>query len=288
MIDDIKCSMPICSENRSGCGVRIGFFRINATLLIILCSACNVFHQNSSSVEALRNNGMYRIILTVLFILVMVLNFDNAFASIVIGNTRVIYNAGAKEVTVGITNRSSAPVLVQSWMDDGDARTNPALSKVPFVIVPPITRVDAQGRQALRISIIDETNLPPDRESLFWLNVLDVPVKPTASESMNRLQVALQSRIKLFYRPEGLRGSPEMAVRELIWQSNESGVSVRNPGVRFVSLISITSSTGVWGVDMVEPGESQQINAPIKPKTPILIAWIDDNGATQFFEAITK
>lgn len=231
---------------------------------------------------------MNRIISLILFIFVMVFNVENAVASIVMGNTRVIYNAVAKDVSVAITNRSSAPVLVQSWMDEGDAEASPALSKVPFVILPPITRVDAQGRQALRISVIDASRLPSDRESLFWLNVLDVPMKLPTLESKNRLQVALQSRVKFFYRPEGLRGTSQKAPEGLIWRSTANGVTATNPSAWYVSLLSVTANNSVWPLDMVAPGESREFKADIKAGTSLKVAWIDDNGTIQVVDAITR
>ncbi len=43
--------------------------------------------------------------------------------------------------------------------------------------------------------------LPQDRESLFYLNVREIPPKP---DKPNVLQLAMQSRIKLFYRPAAI------------------------------------------------------------------------------------
>ncbi len=62
--------------------------------------------------------------------------------------------------------------------------------------------------------------LPKDRESVFWFNVLEVPPKPDAATVANQslLQLAFRTRIKLFYRPEALKGilrstiSPEMVL----------------------------------------------------------------------------
>lgn len=128
----------------------------------------------------------------------------STYASVVLNNTRVIFPAQAKKVTVPLTNHSSKPVLVQSWLDNGDAASDPALTATPFIIIPPVTRIDGGKSQTLRLLAINTSALPRDKESVFWLNVLDVPVKP-AAEDKNRLQVALRSRVKLFF---GLRNCP--------------------------------------------------------------------------------
>jgi chaperone protein EcpD len=210
-----------------------------------------------------------------------------AEASIVMNNTRVIYNAAAREVTVPIKNRSSRPVLVQSWLDNGDVNADPTTHHTPFVILPPITRVEGDSAKTLRLRAVNITALPADRESVFWLNVLDVPVKLSASEK-NRLQVALQSRVKVFYRPAGLRGSPGKAVEELIWRSHGKGVTVTNPTAWQVSLVSVSSQEGEWPVDIVAPGKTRDFPLPLKASTPIGVTWIDDNGGTQIYSAVTQ
>lgn len=58
-------------------------------------------------------------------------------ASVVISGTRVIYPADAKEVSVKINNGGPSPVLLQSWIDNGDVNAKPSAIKVPFVLTPP-------------------------------------------------------------------------------------------------------------------------------------------------------
>ena len=51
-------------------------------------------------------------------------------------------------------------------------------------------------------------HLPQDRETVYWLNVLEIPPKPKAGSDAaeDDLQLAVRSRLKLFYRPKGLQG----------------------------------------------------------------------------------
>lgn len=64
-------------------------------------------------------------------------------AEIVIHGTRVIYPSDAREVTLQVSNNGSKPALVQAWLDEGDSKSTPDQSKVPFMIAPPISRVEA-------------------------------------------------------------------------------------------------------------------------------------------------
>lgn len=211
----------------------------------------------------------------------------STYASVVLNNTRVIFPAQAKEVTVPLTNHSSKPVLVQSWLDNGDAASDPALTATPFIIIPPVTRIDGGKSQTLRLLAINTSALPRDKESVFWLNVLDVPVKP-AAEDKNRLQVALRSRVKLFFRPEKLPGTPEKAAKELVWRSGDRGLTVTNSSGWYVSLVSVTAKGNTWPVDMVGPGKSRKFPVEISEGTPIQVEWVDDNGSTQYCDAMMK
>jgi chaperone protein EcpD len=97
-----------------------------------------------------------------------------AFASVVLAGTRVIYPEKEREVTLKLTNEGTSPALVQAWVDDGNANATPDEAKSPFTLVPPLFRLDPKKGQTLRIIYLREP-LPSDRESLFWLNVLEVP-----------------------------------------------------------------------------------------------------------------
>lgn len=142
-----------------------------------------------------------------------------AQASVEIGGTRVIYPASKSEVSISLLNNDKKPRLVQAWVDSGDASLRPEASTAPFQITPPLARVNPGKGQTLRL-IFTQGEVPTDRESVFWLNVLEVPPKPTVAkgEENNYLQFAVRSRMKIFYRPNGLPGSPDQAVNELRWR----------------------------------------------------------------------
>ena len=134
----------------------------------------------------------------------------DAHASVTISGTRVVYPLGQREVTVKLDNDSLHPSLVQVWMDDGNAAAKPGDIQVPFVITPPIFRMEPKKSQVLRVMYSGEP-LPSDRESVYWLNVLDIPPKAEDAPDTNALQFAFRIRIKLFVRPAKLLGKPEDA-----------------------------------------------------------------------------
>ncbi len=85
-----------------------------------------------------------------------------AHASIVVGGTRVIYNADASEVTLKLTNQGETPALAQTWIDNGDAKAAPSTIATPFTLTPPVSRIDPGKAQTLRIFYMGES-LPKDR-----------------------------------------------------------------------------------------------------------------------------
>jgi chaperone protein EcpD len=195
-----------------------------------------------------------------------------AHASVTIGGTRVVYPLDQREVTVKLDNDSRTPSLVQVWMDDGNADTKPADSKTPFVITPPIFRMDAGKSQTLRVMFTGEA-LPQDRESVYWLNVLDVPPKADVAPDTNTLQFAYRTRVKVFVRPPKLQGKPDDAPRQLDWkvvpapQGKGQALAVSNPTAYYVSFseIAVSANGRTYKNDqggMVPPHGKQIIDVP--------------------------
>lgn len=68
--------------------------------------------------------------------------------------------------------------------------------------LPPLQRVEPGAKGQVKIQTTGSlAGLPQDRESLFYFNVREIPPK---SSKPNTLQLALQTRVKMFYRPETL------------------------------------------------------------------------------------
>ena len=170
--------------------------------------------------------------------------FSSAQAGIQINSTRVIYPAENPEVTLGMTNNATTPRLIQSWIDDGDADASPETISVPFIVTPPIFRINPGQGQSLRI-VFTGGNVPKDRESVFWLNILEIQPKPGGKKEQadSYLKFFVRSRLKIFYRPEGLIGSPDGAASTLSWRLIQNGrdfsLECVNPSAYNVSISEV-------------------------------------------------
>ncbi|HGB6406542.1 TPA: molecular chaperone, partial [Salmonella enterica subsp. enterica serovar Oranienburg] len=96
----------------------------------------------------------------------------------------------------------SGVYLIQSWVDGGQKS-----DRSPFIVTPPLFRINPGEENILRI-VRTGGFLPENRESVFWLNVKSIPAMDSRAPDENRLQLVVKSRLKLFYRPSGLKGDP--------------------------------------------------------------------------------
>ena len=218
-----------------------------------------------------------------------------ASASVVLHGTRVVYPSDARDVTIALENNGPLPVLVQSWLDAGDANAAPDESNVPIVLTPPLFRLDASRTQSLRL-IYTQAELPRDRESLFWLNVLEVP--PTealqAGEPTNKLHLIIRTRVKVFFRPTDLKGSAREAPASIRWElvrGANGGAMLRgtNPTPFHASFNHIAPKVGersypIEGGGMIAPGKSQDFALSDGASADAVLqsveySFIDDFGA---------
>ncbi|MGL4116894.1 fimbria/pilus periplasmic chaperone, partial [Escherichia coli] len=113
---------------------------------------------------------------------------------------RVIYDGNKKEASLTVQNKNkSEEFLIQSWVDDATGS-----KKTPFIITPPLFKLEPGKNNILRIVNVNPS-LPQDRESVYWVNVKAIPSQNEENEGKNVLQIAVRTRIKLFYRPAGLK-----------------------------------------------------------------------------------
>lgn len=189
----------------------------------------------------------------------------SAEAGVVVAGTRVIFPGQDREVTVQLANEGESPALIQTWIDKGDPNEAPDKIDVPFVLTPPMFRLNPKKGQTLRL-IRTQDALAQDKETLFWLNVLEVPPRAKAGEDANRLQLAFRTRIKVMFRPSGLAGQAEEAPARVRWElvrtADGKGQSLKasNPTPYVVNLggVALKSAGQAFdaGAGVVKPGES--------------------------------
>ena len=202
-------------------------------------------------------------------------------AGVNVGATRVIYQSKEKEANLSLSNsgEDGVPYLVQSWVSPYENRDD---SADEFIITPPLFRLDAKGQNILRIIATNAQKLPTDKESLFLLNVKAIPAKSSEQSNQNVLQIALKTTIKLFYRPAGLQGSLEEAVKNLQWRAEGGKLTVQNPsGFNVVvSDLQINNSASKGMPEVIKPGSTVTTTIPLKNSDTLQLSYINEYVST--------
>lgn len=209
----------------------------------------------------------------------------NSFAdNIIVNGTRFVYTETDKETTIQLNNKADRPAVAQVWLDTGDATALPETIKTPFQIMPPISKLSAGGGQTIRIKLMNKASLATDKETLFWLNLLDIPpmTKVEKNSDQNLLQLAIRSRFKFFYRPNGI-GNRELAPEKLKVFAGQNEVKVQNPTPFFITITTLDVNGSVINKEalMLKPNETSllKVNRKVNVGEWVTISNINDYGA---------
>lgn len=215
--------------------------------------------------------------------LIGLLCVQQASAAIALDRTRVIFSGGDKSVSLSISNQNKQlPYLAQGWIEDASGKKITS----PLMVLPPVQRLEPGAKSQVKVQGLPEANsLPQDRESLFYFNLREIPPK---SDKPNTLQLALQTRIKLFYRPKAIAiANPETVApwqEQLTLTKQGDSYQVNNPTPYFVTLVDASnkkdgvSAAGFEPLMVVPKGSaSLKVAASLLGNTPVL-TYVNDYG----------
>ncbi|MEX5413032.1 molecular chaperone [Atlantibacter hermannii] len=207
-------------------------------------------------------------------------------AGVQIGRTRVVYNAASKEAALTLKNNEQEfPWLIQAWTDTGDGKT-----RGPFIVTPPLFRLDPQKEQSLRITWTG-AQLPEDRESLFYMNVRTIPATDKEEQQKNVLRLIYKTRLKLFWRPKGLSGSPNETCGNLTFKLTGDRLLVVNKGNFFSVFDSLSlGSTAIKNADLVAPKSTATfpVSGPVSGLNATWRCITDYGNASEKFTAVAS
>lgn len=207
---------------------------------------------------------------------------SSTFAAIQALATRVIYNGMDAAATLNLRNNASQPYMIQTWLESSQKKNN--VSKLPMIVVPPLMRIDP-GKESILRFIYSGEGLPLDKESLFWINIQEIPPKP---QQENTLQLAIHSKIKLFFRPKQIKDSLENAVQKVKWFKDGSELKLKNDSplhitIGVINLNDSSKAISNLDADMVAPNETITVLKKLPLNTDRLsFTYINDyGGATE-------
>lgn len=214
-------------------------------------------------------------------VVTVLLSMPSAHAALGLDRTRVVLDGGDKSTSLSVTNGNrTQPYLAQAWVED--AQGNKITD--PLIALPPVQRIEPGAKSQVKIQVTSGVSrLPQDKESLYYFNLREIPPK---SDKPNTLQIALQTRIKLFYRPTALKfdSSATPWQEKLTLTRQGDSYRINNPTSYYVTIVNASSRVGGDDVKgfmpvMVAPRDSGLIkgSAAELGSTPVL-TYINDYG----------
>jgi len=207
-----------------------------------------------------------------------------ANAAVSLDRTRVIFNGSEKSMSLNIVNENQQlPYLAQAWLENAKMEKSPT---GPIVITPPVQRLEPGAKSQIRLTATPAiSQLPQDKESLFYFNLREIPPK---SDKANTLQIALQTQVKLFYRPASI--TPKMNEEwqsQIVLRPEAGGYLVSNPTPYYVTVIGLGNSKkdaeqSKFEAVMLAPKSEQKVKATVS-NTPWM-TFINDFGGRPTFE----
>lgn len=206
---------------------------------------------------------------------------STANGAVSMDRTRVIFDGSQKSISLNISNNNKQlPYLAQGWIEN----TTGQKIQSPLVVLPPVQRLEPGKSSQVKIEALPAINtLPQDRESLFYFNLREIPPK---SDKPNTLQIALQTRVKLFYRPKAIipeKNNTPWQEKLTLEKQGEQYI-LKNPTPYYVTIINATANTkltnGKEFTPVMVPPFSQDnlgVNVDLLGSSPVL-TYINDFG----------
>lgn len=197
-----------------------------------------------------------------------------------------------------VNNDNHAPVLLQIWIDEGKSGELNNEKNSPFVVIPAVVKMPPGKILNLRILPTERVrNLPADRESVFWINLYEIPGvrKQQQEKNTNKIEVGLISQLKIIYRPFKESMNIKDIASSILIRVTDTGHSLElvNPSPYYVTPVSIKvkSSSGEQalklGMDrMIAPFSNKRLaltNIPGDKKTTVELTLTDDAGQDSTF-----
>ncbi|WP_158320000.1 molecular chaperone [Acinetobacter equi] len=215
-------------------------------------------------------------------------------AAVVMTGTRVIFPANQTEKTIQLQNKDNNPNIVQVWVDRGNKASTPDTADGPFIANPQIFKISPNAGQMVRLTFIgDKSELPTDRESVFYLNFSEIPGVKDTGDAPNQLMIVFKNRLKVFYRPDRLPYPPEEMSKHIVYKfsgtSTQPKVTISNNSAYYANIseayvVQQDDKTKIQKNTMIAPKTSVEWDVPLKDfdmsKAKISLGLINDYGVT--------
>ncbi|WP_028768979.1 fimbrial biogenesis chaperone [Shewanella fidelis] len=247
------------------------------------------------------HNYLYMGKLIIGLMLVVYTNYVDA--AVVANKSRLVMLAKTHSSNVFINTLDVTPSMVQVWVTQthqiGDVDYQ---DDAQFFVSPPVFKLNNKQGQQVKI-VYTGSELPSDRESLFYFHFLVIPpLAQTEGETNNQLVITQKHTLKLFYRPEFSGYHIDDVVKNIKFSLNKaadgsSALVLKNNSPFFVTIPKLTYSNtskvkrDLVPKEMLAPWSSLSLLLPPQDQlasSEIEFTLINDQGGRSQFEALVN
>lgn len=217
------------------------------------------------------HNSFYTLILSAL----MLVSLSVQAGGIALKGTRIIYEVGAKQMSISVSNTSTeSSYMVQSWVEDSAGDKSP-----DFIVTPPLYVSGPGNENTLRL-IYAGPQPKADRETVYYLNTKAIPsLDKEKTAGKNLLMLAIVTRIKLFHRPANLNELVSDAPGKLTFHREGDMLRINNPTPYYVTLAEMQVGDKKLPNSMVAPLDNIKVPLNGGEGSKIAFRTINDYGA---------
>lgn len=203
-----------------------------------------------------------------LLVTTVLLMSHQAMAAFSLNGTRFIYEEGKKNISFEVSNGAKETFGGQVWVDN----TTQSKDGVYLVPSPPFFKVKPEQKQIVRLMNVNP-DLPKDRESLFWLNVQEVPPKPENVEG-SVLAIAMNTQVKVFYRPKAIIEGRKDAEKKMTLVHEGGQTLLKNPTPYYFAVVALKHN----GTDVKLNDKTLNALAQLAPYSEVNLGAINLQG----------
>lgn len=221
---------------------------------------------------------------------IIVLYFVNSlvcYGAFQLDGTRYIFPSNQNAISIKIENKDKKVYGGQSWIDTTTGNADMGA----FIVSPGFFKIAPHDTQVLRVMKVNGQKFPTDRESISIFNAQEIP---PVSDIPNALSLAVNSRVKIIYRPQDLIKKRPDAEKMIKIMKVDKGFEVHNPTPYYFAIIEIKiASTPIKlneadeaKITTFKPFSVARINPEKLPDVfdNIEVEAIDDYGAHRIYK----
>ncbi|MDV7105861.1 fimbria/pilus periplasmic chaperone [Vibrio sp. TH_r3] len=214
----------------------------------------------------------------------------SAHSALVLMGTRFIYNESDRAIPVAVQNYADTAYGAQFWIENTEDTAT-----IPFSVTPSVFTIKPNGgKQVVQVSKLDDDSFKKDRESLFTINVQEIPPVPEDdSLSGNVLVMASRIIVKMMYRPKSIEDGRDRAEEQVNIKRQGEAWVFKNPTPYYFAFMSINNdpSLATKALNRMAPFSQTQIvlpNTSVSTKNVKFSAIDDFGGVRQYSCDVTK